>query len=248
MTINKMDIDIKKIKILFLVVFSMILTLVLLPLPAQAANNKKITFQTTSELSVVPDQMLVNFSLRGQALTLKEATNILAVKTKLLQTLLNDKNISPKLLQSYNLSSYPEYNPNPKDPNTSVITGYNITQSYNLKLNDLNSAGSLITYLTDNLGDNLSINSSTLSIASLSNYEKKLLSLATNKAQARAKLYSQAFKGKNIKLLSLTEANINTYTPYPRMSAASDSSAPTITIDPGTQNISLTITTVWIFN
>lgn len=226
-----------------------VLTLIISALPSQAAQAvtyRKITFNTTSEIVVVPDQVIVYFNLQTKAKTLKVATSNLAEKTKTLKTLLADKKISLNLLQSYNLSSYPEYNQTTLENGTQEIIGYNISQSFALKLNDILTSGDIISYLTDNLGDDLSISNTSLQVASPTKYESKLLASAVSKAKSRANSYMKEFKGSNLKLVSLKESTVSNYYPGARSAVSSDSSS-NISIEPGTQTLTLTITTVWSF-
>jgi uncharacterized protein YggE len=226
-----------------------VLALIVSMLPgqaAQAATYKKITFTTTSELVVVPDQVIVYFNIQTQANTLKLATSNLAEKSKTLKALLGEKKIPLNLLQSYNLSSYPQYNPSLLESGTQEIIGYNISQSFSLKLNNISASGEVISFLTDNLGDELSISNTSLQVSSPTKYESKLLTTAVSKAKSRAYSYMKEFKGSNLKLVSLKEGMVSNYYPTGRNTISSDS-APSISIEPGTQTLTLTITTVWSF-
>ena len=218
----------------------------IVPASASTTTNKKITFTTTSEMKVIPDEVNLNFTIQGQADTLKAASSILAEKTKALRDLLKADKIANNMLQSYNLSSYPQYATNPDNINSQVITGYIIYQNFSLKLINLTTSGEIISNLTENLGENLTINNTSLAVSSISKYESKLLALASQKAKARATLYMKSFKGNSLKLLSLSENTSTNYLPYQR-AAVNDSMSPKLEIDPGMQTISLTITTVWSF-
>ncbi len=107
-----------------------------------AATTNTISFTGEGKVSVKPDIAKVNFAIVTQALTSKEAQNANSPKSKAVTDFLKRQGVEEKDIKTsaYNIS--PQYN-YPRS-GTPEIKGYQVSQSFEVKIRNLDKTNTIL--------------------------------------------------------------------------------------------------------
>ena len=163
--------------------FFILTILTALSVSAQTPQRSSVLATGTGSVSVTPDQAQINVSAITQAATAQDATtqnatiaaNIIAQVTQALG--------GSGTVQTVNYSVSPVYS-YPKDGSAAVLTGYTVTNSIQVTLNNLTIAGKIID--TSVQAGASRIDSLQFSLKDDSSARAQALSAATLKAKAKA--------------------------------------------------------------
>ncbi len=168
-----------------------------------SSGSNVVAFSGHGEVTAVPDIATVNFTIRKEAKTVKEAQKGVADKEKQALDFLKGKNIEEKDIKTENASFYPKYEyvrgvcPEIKAGGISydcgggkqVLTGYEASESITVKVRNTDDAGAIIQGLgtvgvSDLNGPNFTVeNEESLKAEA----RKKAIEDAKNKAKVLAK-------------------------------------------------------------
>lgn len=125
-----------------------------------AATTNTISFTGEGKVSAKPDIALIDFSIVTEATTSKAAQDDNSKKSQKIVDYIKKQGIADKDIKTSGYNVYPQYNnirpcPIPVDvygtvapsypcDNTQKITGYQATQSFQLKVRNLDNAGTLL--------------------------------------------------------------------------------------------------------
>ena len=163
--------------------FFILTILTALSVSAQTPQRSSVLATGTGSVSVTPDQAQINVSAITQAATAQDATtqnatiaaNIIAQVTQALG--------GSGTVQTVNYSVSPVYS-YPKDGSAAVLTGYTVTNSIQVTLNNLTIAGKIIDTAVQAGASR--IDSLQFSLKDDSSARAQALSAATLKAKAKA--------------------------------------------------------------
>src|SRR3989344_4575425 len=111
-----------------------------------------ITISGHGEVTAVPDIAIVSFSITKEAKTVKEAQDMVAEVEASALEFLRENEIANKDIKAFNASFYPKYEYEyrfapcygfdcPPDPARSIITGYRVTESIEVKIRNTDDVG-----------------------------------------------------------------------------------------------------------
>lgn len=201
------------------------------------AASPQISFTTTVNVEIVPDKDSINLNIMGEGATAEEAKSAYSKAETDFNMLITEQKLPKKNITTNNINSYntTDINNNEKfyfSKNTTVV------------FFDIKKAEMFLEAVTRI--SNITINSNTLSISNPSKFEEDLLKKASKGAKARAFSYAKNLGYKKARLVKLSEGSVNNF-PVPIYAVAKDvASSPSI--DPGTSQLSLTITTTWLLS
>ncbi|MFD4180428.1 SIMPL domain-containing protein [Rhodococcus sp. NPDC058514] len=197
-----------------------------------------ISTQGTGKVSGTPDTLTVMLGVQTQARDAAGALAENAEKANALIDTLKGKGVRAEDIQTSGLSVQPTY-----DPNSSTITGYQVTNQVTATVHDVGAAGGLIDAAAAAAGDAVRVQQTSFSIADDSDLREQARADAVRQAQAQASQIAEAAGVELGKVRSITEVPAAGPTPYPYPGAALDR-APT-PIEPGGQELTVTVAVVY---
>ncbi len=143
-----------------LVILGLFLLVLIGHISNTATTTNTISFSGEGKVSAKPDVSVVNFSIVTEAVTSKAAQNDNSAKSKKVVDFLKDQGIADKDIKTRGYNVYPQYSyPRPisigvstnmgypvppNDNGNPKITGYQVTQSFEVKVRDLTKVGAVL--------------------------------------------------------------------------------------------------------
>jgi uncharacterized protein YggE len=192
-----------------------------------------------------PDTLQVVLGVETHSASAQDALAQNNDKANALVKTLKDKGVDAKDIQTSQLSINPNY-----DNQGRRIVGYQVDNQVTATLHDIGGAGGLIDAAASAVGDAVRVNSIGFSIDDDSGLKAEARTQAVHQAQVQAEQMAKAAGVKlgNIRLIS--EVPATSPTPYAARfgavpsSAAGDAAAPA-PVEPGQQQLSVTVDVVW---
>lgn len=189
-----------------------------------AVSNNSITLTGTGEIYAKPDLAITSFSVITEAKTVAEAISENTKKMNAVIAAVKNQGVEEKDLKTINFSISPHYDY--YDANkiyisggTRVLSGYDVTQSLQVKIRDLTKVGNIIQAAVDSGSNETS--DLQFTIDNQDALEKQAREDAIKKAKAKAEELAGQLGIKLVKIISFSE---NNYIPYYAMEKASVSS------------------------
>ena len=119
-------------------------------------TTSAVSFEGKGEVMAVPDIVTISFSVREEKPTMKEAQDNVSIKTKEAVDFVKGSGIDEKDIKTSNYSSYPKYefkyetdttcgeNTCPVRPTNQFISGYEVSQTINIKIKNTDDAGKIL--------------------------------------------------------------------------------------------------------
>ena len=209
-------------------------------------NTRYITVTGIGTISVVPDAVRFNATVSSSASTNAAALSSASKSAAAVRAALKDKGIALKDIRSANISVYPEYNYT-QEAGTK-ITGYRASQTFDVLVRKAANAGTIIEAVVTAGGDNVQLGGvipTTLNPA-IATEEARAAAIAN--AKSKASSYAKLLGTSIGKVLFLEEQSSPIYSsPFP-MAKAGAAADQAIEIDPGEQDVTVTITVRWALN
>ncbi|HEV7687105.1 MAG TPA: SIMPL domain-containing protein [Acidimicrobiia bacterium] len=191
-----------------------------------------------------PDTLRVVLGVETRSPSAKDALTANNDKANALIDTLKSKGVQAKDIQTSQLSINPTY-----DDKGQRITGYQVTNQVTATLHDIASAGGLIDAAAGAVGDAVRVQSIGFSIDDDSALKAEARTQAVHLAQLQAEQMAKAAGVKlgGIRLISEVPENSSVpvydrYAGAPKAAAGSAAQAP---VEPGQQELSLTVDVVW---
>jgi uncharacterized protein YggE len=191
-----------------------------------------------------PDTLRVVLGVETRSPSAKDALTANNDKANALIDTLKAKGVQPKDIQTSQLSINPTY-----DDRGQRITGYQVTNQVTATLHDIAGAGGLIDAAAGAVGDAVRVQSIGFSIDDDSALKAEARTQAVHLAQLQAEQMAKAAGVKlgGIRLISEVPENSSVpvydrYAGAPKAAAGSAAQAP---VEPGQQELSLTVDVVW---
>lgn len=203
-------------------------------------NVNQITVSGEGKVYAKPDIAIINLGVSTTATTVASATSINTEKMNAVIKAIKDLGIDEKDIQTVNYNLAPLYNYIEKAGR--IFQGYTLSQNIEVKIRDFTKIGSVLSGGTDN-GANLA-GDLQFSIDNPEQLKEQARAKAIAQAKANAQNLTKESGIKLGKLINIYE-NYNPYLSYSSVKgmggAAMDSATPAPVIQPGQQEIVVTI-------
>lgn len=214
------------------------------PQPAPAAGSivKSITVNGEGKIKVKPDTASLNVGVQATAATATEALAQANTSGAALIAALKGAGVSDNDIATSGLSIYPQYG------NSSIITGYQASNSVTVTVREITKTGPVIDAAAAAAGDHITISGVSFYVDDTEALIGAARTDAINNAKKRATQYATAAGVTVAGVVQISEVSVNN--PIPLMyAAAADSasgtaSAPT-PIQTGTQDLTVSVTVVY---
>lgn len=125
------------------------------------APSTTMSFEGKGEVTAAPDIATINFTVRQEAKTAKEAQVVVTEKIAKTLDFIKKNDIAEKDIKTLNYNSYPKYDyvydnapvcadfNCPPRPGKQVIVGYEVSQNIEVKIRNIDDAGKIAGGLTD---------------------------------------------------------------------------------------------------
>ncbi len=228
-----------------------------------ATTTNTISFNGEGKVSAIPNIAEVGFSIVTEAATSKAAQDSNSAKSQKIVNFLKQQSVSDKDVKTSGYNVYPQYSNTykpcpviensgvqtmmapayPCDTGTQKITGYQVTQSFDIKVRDLNNVGSILDGLVAQ-GAN-QVNNLGFQIENQEQLKDRARQMAIQDADQKAKTLQSQLNIRLGKVINFSESG-NGY-PYPYMLEAKtmgsrDSTAPSVPTGENEITVDVTVT------
>jgi hypothetical protein len=210
----------------------------------QTSENQMITVSGTGEVYASPDVGLINVSVRTESRDVATATNENTTKMNEVLSFIKSQNVQENDIKTTGFNINPVYAWEDKTGKR-TLTGYEVTQTINVKIRDLTKVGAIISGATEKGANDVS------SLSFIVDDDEKIKeaakALAITNAKEKAKNLEAALGVKMVKIINFSESTYNpTYNSYDysyktlEVSSAGGIAAPSI--QTGQNKITSTVT------
>jgi len=173
-----------------------------------------ITISDSGEIYAKPDLAVTSFSVITEAKTVAEAISANTKKMNAVIAAIKNQGVEEKDLKTINFNISPHYdyyNPSASYPVSGqrVLAGYDVTQSLQVKIRNLEKVGSIIQVAVDSGSNEAS--DLQFTIDNQDELEKQAREAAINKTKAKAEVLASQL---GVKLVRITSFSENNYIPY----------------------------------
>ena len=219
-----------------------------------------IAVDGTGDVYAIPDTATFGFSVDETAKTVTDAQTTATTKVNAAIAVLKNAGVADADIQTtgYNISPHYEYQQTicPTPLNTAngticqqgnqVLTGYDVSQSVQVKVRDLTKAGTLFQQIGALNVQN--VNNLQFSVDSIDTVKDQARAKAIANAEARAQTIAGQLGVKLVRVMSFSDSTNNS-TPYPLMMAAASVSggaaAPVPQVPQGQQEVTSNVTVTY---
>ena len=202
-------------------------------------SGTRLDVNATGEVTRVPDLAIISAGVQTLQPTATGAIEENATRMDRVRAALKRAGIADRDIQTSTISLNPEYRYAENQPPR--LTGYRATNTVNVKFRDLKRTGAILDALVAE-GAN-QINGPNLTIDKPESAYDEARVKAVAAGQARAELYARALGKRIVRILSVSESGafVPPPMPYARDIAQAASAVAKTEIDPGTQELSVTV-------
>jgi len=177
-------------------------------------TKNSITISESGEIYAKPDLAITSFSVITEAKTVAEAISENAKKMNAVMAAVKNQGVEEKDLKTINFSISPHYDYYDTSKiypyeGKRVLTGYDVTQSLQVKIRNMEKVGNIIQAAVDSGSNEAS--DLQFTIDNQDALEKQAREQAINKVKAKAQEISGQL---GVKLVKITSFSENNYTPY----------------------------------
>jgi len=201
--------------------------------PGPAANAHQVTVTGAGHVAGVPDTLTADVGIEFAAPDVTTAMDQTSQRQQAVINALTAAGVDSNDITTIDVTVQPHY-----DGTTGTIIGYRATNSIRVKVRKTDAAPQLLAVVVNTGGDATRINSVSYSIDDDSKLVKEARRRAFQDAKDRAGQYAQLAGLHLGKLVSISEAPVNT--PAPRAPTATE-----IPLQPGQQTLTFSVTTAW---
>jgi uncharacterized protein len=206
-----------------------------------AAAGSRITVTGSGSATGTPDQLKLSMGVQTSA---SSVSNALAAANRAVRAVghaLRGTGVAAADIQTSGLSVYPHYSGSGQAP-----TGYDVSESIQVTLRNLATAGSQIGDAVRAGGNAATVDGVSLNIADTSSLLASARSSAVAAAKAKASQYASALGRPLGPVVTLSETTAPQPFPvFANGAAASSLHAAPVPVHPGTQQVSVTVTIVY---
>ena len=203
----------------------------------QTISGTRLDISATGEATRVPDVAVITAGVITRATTARAALQQNAARMERVRAALKQAGIADRDIQTSNISLNPEYRYVQDQPPR--LTGYSASNQLNVRFRDIAKSGDILDALVAE-GAN-SINGPTLTIDKPEEALDEARAKALGVGRARAQIYARALGMRVVRLVSVSESGGNFPPPMPVMMEARGQAVAGTKIDPGEQQLSITL-------
>ena len=199
----------------------------------------RLDVSASGEVTRVPDLAIISAGVQTLQPTATGAIEQNATRMERVRAALKRAGIADRDIQTSSINLNPEYRYVENQP--PVLTGYRASNNVNVKFRDLKRTGAILDALVAEGANQISGPNLTIDKPETAYDEARIKAIAAG--QARAELYARALGKRVVRLLSVSESGgyAPPPMPYARDMATSVSAVSKTEIDPGTQQLSVTV-------
>ncbi len=206
---------------------------------ASPISGTRLDLVATGEVIRVPDLVTISGGVTTQAATAAEAISQNATRMERVRAAIKSAGIVDRDIQTTSISLSPQYKYG--DNQSPLLTGYQASNQLSVRLHDVRSSGRILDAMVA-AGTN-QLSGPTLSIERPEDALGEARSKAVALARARAELYARTLGMRVMRVISVSESGgYAAPTPMPMMMMArAERSEATTSIDPGEQQLHITV-------
>jgi len=206
--------------------------------------SRGVSVQSSGSVQVVPDAVMMVFSVSKRASSNEEAVSAVAQMADDARAALNDAKVDGDDVASRTVTVLPEYD-YPSD-GAPILVGFRATQVFSVTLRDAEAAGSTVQAVVVAVGDGLSVESVTPTVLDLAAATALARAAAVEQALTKARDYADLFDVKLGALQSVTELSSPVVMVDAKVSAVPEMGvdAPLV-VDLGTSEVTVSIEARW---
>ena len=206
---------------------------------AQPIAGTRLDISATGEVSRVPDIAIISAGVTTLDRSATAAIERNAAQMARVRAALKRAGIADKDIQTSSFNLNPEYRY--VENQSPVLTGYRASNQVSVRFRDIKATGAILDALVAEGANQINGPSLTIDKPELAMDEARVKAIAVG--QARAELYARALGKRVVRLLSVSESGgYAVPPPMPMMrQMAADSGAAKSAIDPGEQQIQVSI-------
>jgi len=172
----------------------------------QTSENQVITVSGNGEVYAAPDVGLIDISVRTEGKDVATATNENSVKMNNIMSFVKGSSVLEKDIKSTGFNINPVYAWEDKTGKR-TLTGYEVSQTINVKIRDLTKVGAIISGATEKGAND--IGSLSFIVDNDEQIKEDAKNLAIKDAQAKAKNLEKALGVKMVKIINFSESSYN---------------------------------------
>jgi len=203
-------------------------------------SGTRLDISATGEVTRVPDLAIISAGVQTLQPTATGAIEENATRMERVRAALKRAGIEDKDIQTSSISLNPEYRYVENQPPR--LTGYRATNTVNVKFRDLKRTGAILDALVAEGANQINGPNLTIDKPETAYDEARLKAIAAGRA--RAELYARALGKRVVRLLIVSEGggmHVPPPMPYMRDMAVAASAQSKTEIDPGTQELQVTL-------
>jgi uncharacterized protein YggE len=172
----------------------------------QTSENQVITVSGTGEVYATPDVGLIDISVRTEGKDVATATSDNSEKMNNIMSFIKSSSVEDKDVKTTGFNINPLYAWEQKTGKR-TLTGYEITQTINVKIRDLTKVGAIISGAAEKGANDVS--SLSFIVDNDEQIKEDAKNLAIKDAQAKAKNLEKALGVKMVKIINFSENSYN---------------------------------------
>ena len=205
---------------------------------AQPIAGTRLDVSATGEVSRVPDLAIISAGVVTRSATATGAISENAARMERVRAALKRAGIADRDIQTSSINLNPDYRYVENQP--PVLTGYQASNNLSVRFRDIRNSGRILDALVAEGANQINGPNLTIDKPEQAMDEARVKALAVG--QARAELYARSLGKRVVRLLSVSESGgYAVPPPMPMMRAQMADSAAKTTIDPGEQQIQVSI-------
>lgn len=210
---------------------------------APAATNpavRTVTGSGTGHVQGRPDTLTIDIGVESHAASAGEALSRNNDNANKVTGVLKDAGVDDKDIQTSQLSIQPNF-----DDKTQQLNGYSVSNTVTAKLHNLDNAGKIIDAATNAAGNDIRINGVSFSIDDTSKLVEAARADAVKRATAQAGQLATA-AGVSLGDIQSIQEGSSPVGVYQSRVAAAKSDASAVPIQPGTQELTVDVTVIFV--
>ena len=205
---------------------------------ARPINGTRIDISATGSVSRVPDLAIISAGVVTKSATASGAIADNASRMERVRVALKRAGIAERDIQTSSINLNPDYRYQDNQP--PVLTGYQASNNVSVKFRDIRNSGAILDALVAQGANQINGPSLTIDKPEAAYDEARTKALAAGKA--RAEVYARALGMRVIRLLSVSESGgYRPPVPTAMMAQAERSADAKTSIDPGSQDLEVTL-------
>ena len=208
--------------------------------PGYGIAGTRLDISATGQVTRVPDLAIISAGVQTLRPTATAAIEENAERMERVRAALKRAGIEDKDMQTASINLNPEYRY--VENQSPVLTGYRASNTLSVKFRDLKRTGAILDALVREGANQINGPSLTIDKPETAYDEARVKAIANGRA--RAELYARALGMRVVRLLAVSEGgsvHVPPPMPYARDMAMAVSSVAKTEIDPGTQDLSVSV-------